>query len=281
MTWPPPRLSPAGVTLMAACLLVGCSVPEFGGRSPSPSPSAAAPVTAVVDTPGNSTPLRLRSTPATDGKILAELKKGTQVVITCKVEGQRISGTQGPSSQWNRVTHKTKTGYLSAAFLKGGTDPAIGVCPTETPTPGATSSASPDGRGAVMDERIVSIARSQLGKKERRSNCNPYGGCMPWDSLFATWVWRRAGDTVPVYSFSGDLYRWAKRFDRMHRGVEGVGIGDLVLYGSGPSSKGTSRHVDIVVGVFPDHLRVIGGDVNNKVSIRNVPLKGIYAWVDA
>ena len=55
-----------------------------------------------------------------------------------------------------------------------------------------------------------------------------------------------------------------------------------MLYGTGPQNTKTSTHVDIVIEVLPDgRLRVIGGDVKNKVTERVVPAKGIYGWVEA
>lgn len=239
----------------------------------------AGPATAVVDTPGTRTPLRMRSIPGTDGKILGELKRGTTVTLLCRVNGEQVNGTRGTTRWWHRVTHGGETGYVSAAFLQGG-DATVTDCPEETPAEEPSSGTPAAGEDPRQERRIVAIAKSQLGKRDGRNDCNPYGGCMPWDALLATWVWRRAGITLPVYHRSGDIYTWGRRTERAHRGAAGVGPGDLVLLGSGPGSAKT-RRVDIVIGVFPDHVRVIGGNVNGKVTARNVPLTSIYAWIEA
>ena len=52
--------------------------------------------------------------------------------------------------------------------------------------------------------------------------------------------------------------------------------------GPGPSTPKTSTRVDIVTEVLPNgRLKLIGGDVKNKVTERTAALKGIYGWVDA
>ena len=75
---------------------------------------------------------------------------------------------------------------------------------------GAASAASASGN------EIVRIAESQLGRAESPlgSNCNPYGPCVEWCSLFVAWVWEKAGvplkgGTAP-YAYSGSIYEWAK-----------------------------------------------------------------------
>ena len=48
------------------------------------------------------------------------------------------------------------------------------------------------GRAAT---RSSASPQSQLGARESPpgSNCNPYGPCVEWCSLFVAWVWKRAG----------------------------------------------------------------------------------------
>ena len=105
---------------------------------------------------------------------------------------------------------------------------------------------------------------------------------MPWASLFATWAWNKAGDVVPKFSFSGDLYAWGAMHNRAHLGTDGVGPGDLVLFGTAPDTPKTSTGVAIVTEVLADgRLKVIGGDYKGTVAERTVALKGVYGWVDA
>ena len=86
---------------------------------------------------------------------------------------------------------------------------------TEPAAEGGGSGCVASSSGASGNE-IVRIAQSQLGRSESPigSNCNPYGPCVEWCSLFVAWVWERAGvplkgGTAP-YAYSGTIYEWAK-----------------------------------------------------------------------
>lgn len=129
------------ITPLAACSLT----PSASISAPSTAPTATAvssPVDAVVDSPG-AAPLRLRSEPSTEGAVLTSVKKGTHVAPQCQVFGERIRGTQGTTTIWVRVTVGKKTGYLSAAYLKGGTDSRIPPCPAASPTPSPSATTTP------------------------------------------------------------------------------------------------------------------------------------------
>lgn len=185
-------------------------------------------------------------------------------------------------------------GIASATALTFTLGTATGTAAPATPDGTgdrpATASQQP-GTRATGDE-VVRIAREQLGKGENPpgSNCSEFDdgtdyGCVEWCALFATWVWNQAGIDIPRYAFTGDMYTWGDHNGRS-RWVQGKPLGDIspgdaVLYGTGPSGPESSTHVDIVTEVHPDHLRVIGGNVDEKVTERDVPRAGIYGWVDA
>ena len=143
-------------------------------------------------------------------------------------------------------------------------------------------------------QEIVRIAESQLGHVESPlgSNCNPYGRCEQWCSLFVAWVWEKAGvplegGTAP-YAYSGSIYEWAKAheaapslggmaapgespFSRAE--PDGARVlppgatpapGDAVLFGSGPQA---SDHIGIVERVFPGgQITTIDGNYSDRVS---------------
>lgn len=274
----------AALAVMLAALLAGCGGP---GSDPDPTSSAGSPPPSVQAPPvkgtvrtNKTTPLSLRAEPTTQSRRLARIKHKTVITLRCKTVGATVSNGSRASNVWNKVTWKKKTGYVSTVFVDGGDSAALSVCQEAAPTPSTTPPKPPD-----VEQIIVTKARSQAGIGERKGNqkdCTPYGGCMPWDALFATWVWNKSGDVVPKFSFSGDLYTWGQKHNRSHPGVDGVGVGDLVLSGTGPQSPKTSTRVDIVTEVLADGtLRVIGGNVKNKVTERVIPTKGIYGWVDA
>ena len=146
--------------------------------------------------------------------------------------------------------------------------------------------------GVASGSEIVRIAESQLGTAESPpgSNCNPYGPCEQWCSLFVAWVWERSGvplkgGTAP-YAYSGTIYEWAKAHEGGPFAVTGPGDpplstpeangarvlppsatpapGDAVLYGSGPTA---SDHVGIVERVFPDgQITTIDGNFGDRVA---------------
>ncbi len=274
-----------GVALSAvlAALLAGCGAPgpapDPTSSAGSPRPSVAAPPVKGVVRTNKTTRLSLRAAPTTQSKRLARIKHKTVITLRCTVVGATVSNGSRASNVWNKVTWRKKTGYVSSVFVDGGDSAALSVCQEATPTASTTPPKPPN-----VEPAIVDTARSQLKVKERKDkpDCTPYGGCMPWDALFVTWVWNKSGNAVPRFSFSGDLYAWGQKHGRSHTGVDGVGIGDLVLSGTGPQNPKTSTRVDIVTEVLPDQtLRVIGGNVTNKVVERVVPISGIYGWVDA
>ncbi len=268
---------------LAGLALSSCSAaPATGpsvGPSPAPTPTPT-PVTLTVDS--GTSPLRLRHVPATAGNELAKIPTGASIVVDCSVTGQTVAGTQGSTALWHHVTFQDKSGFVSAAYVAGSKGAAIPECAvvpaiatTPRPAPSASTTAGTDPGPAV-----IALAQSQVGVAEKGKNCNPYAkACEEWCGHFASWVWRRAGIEVPVFPFTGDFYAWGKTNGRTHDGVAGVAPGDLVLYGTGPQSTKTSTHVDIVVEVHPDRLRVVGGNVSDRVTERDVPLTGIYAYV--
>ncbi len=102
-------------------------------------------------------------------------------------------------------------------------------------------------------KRVVNVAASQLGPSKSGGNdCNPYGPCEEWCALFATWVWEKSGIPVPRYAFVGDVYRWVARHTEVVPATVMPVAGDLVFYGTGPQTVGTSPHMGIVAQVWPD-----------------------------
>jgi hypothetical protein len=154
------------------------------------------------------------------------------------------------------------------------------------PVCGGSSSAGASG------SEIVRIAESQLGTAESPlgSNCNPYGPCVKWCSLFVAWVWKKAGiplhGSTATYAYSGTIYEWAKAHEGAPFAVTAPGDpplstpeangarvlspsatpapGDAILYGSGPTA---SDHVGIVERVFPGgQITTIDGNFGDRVA---------------
>jgi hypothetical protein len=176
---------------------------------------------------------------------------------------------------------------------KGSPSPTSPVA-TETVAAGGSGCGGSSSSAGASGSEIVRIAQSQLGTGESPpgSNCNPYGPCVEWCSLFVAWVWKRAGvpleGSTAIYAYSGSIYKWARAHEGGPFAVTAPGApplskaedngaralpptatpapGDAVLYGSGPE-YGESAHVGLVERVFPSgQITTIDGNFGNVVA---------------
>ncbi|MEU7481710.1 CHAP domain-containing protein [Lentzea sp. NPDC042327] len=118
--------------------------------------------------------------------------------------------------------------------------------------------------------KIVSAARGEIGTRENPpgSNRNPYGPTTFWCSSFATAMWRRAGVDIPVLPFTGDVYRWGQRNGKAYGNgdlKQHVRPGDVLLFGTGPQSPATSKHIGIVEKVDGNTVTLIEGNSGDQV----------------
>jgi len=177
-------------------------------------------------------------------------------------------------------------------FRGKGSPPSTSPVATETAGTGGSACGGSSSSAASGNE-IIRIARTQLGTGESPpgSNCNPYGPCVYWCSLFVAWVWKKAGvpleGTTATYAYSGSIYEWAEAKENP-LAVKGIGDappsalgadgarvlsptqapspGDAVLYGTGPKI-GESDHVGIVERVFPGgQITTIDGNLGDQVT---------------
>lgn len=123
-------------------------------------------------------------------------------------------------------------------------------------------------RGRVR--KIVSAARGEIGTRENPpgSNRNPYGPDTFWCSSFATAMWRRAGVDIPILPFTGDVYRWGQRNGKAYGNgnlSRNVRPGDVLLFGTGPESPQTSKHIGIVEKVDGNTVTLIEGNSGDAV----------------
>jgi hypothetical protein len=176
---------------------------------------------------------------------------------------------------------------------KGAPPPANPKAAEPAESSGASACGSTSSSSASGNE-IVRIAQSQLGRTESPlgSNCNPYGPCVQWCSLFVAWVWERAGvplkgGTAP-YAYSGSIYEWARAHEagpslpggpapgespfstatpngaRVLPPTATPAPGDAVLFGTGPQA---SDHIAIVERAFPGgQITTIDGNYSDRVA---------------
>jgi hypothetical protein len=147
-------------------------------------------------------------------------------------------------------------GVLTAETSEDANGPPAGVCP---------DGAGGSGEASAQTGSIVSIAESQVGVAAS-GDCQPYGPCEEWCSLFVTWVWARAGVGVPSIGFSGALYEWAAGHTAVYPPTTPPQPGWAVFFGSGPEDEGTSVHVALVESVLPDgEITLINGNFAGRV----------------
>ena len=141
-------------------------------------------------------------------------------------------------------------------------EPVSGGCDSSSPAPKPASSS-----------QIVRVAESQIGQGEHppASNCTIYGPCEEWCSLFASWVWMKAGVPLPgstaAYGYSGSLYTWVKAHGgKILPPTATPAPGDAAFFGTGPAE---SVHVAIVQHVYPDGriTTINGNDEKGEVGI--------------
>ncbi|MEU4806074.1 CHAP domain-containing protein [Actinosynnema sp. NPDC023587] len=114
---------------------------------------------------------------------------------------------------------------------------------------------------------IVSAARRELGRRESPpgSNRNPYGPTDAWCSSFATAMWRKSGVDIPLLPFTGDVFRWGQRNGKAYTKLGDVRPGDVLLFGTGPQSTATSKHIGIVEKVSGGTVTLIEGNSGDAV----------------
>jgi hypothetical protein len=195
----------------------------------------------------------LRGHPPVDG--IAVTSDGRGYWLVCgdgEVDAFGDAANLGRAGEDNHADPRPPISTVVADPRGGGywlLDPAAFEVSFDHPSPGAGT-------------RIVSIAASQLGPSSGAGGyCNRYGPCEEWCSLFATWVWERAGVPIPRYAFVGNVYRWARSHTRVLPVAARPSPGDFVLYGTGPGSVRASPHMGVVAQVWPDgEIDTVEGD---------------------
>jgi hypothetical protein len=211
--------------------------------------AAAAVQAPIVDTGGLGA--NVRAAPTTASAVLTTVAEGASVTVECQAFGETIRGTD----VWDFLP--AYGGYVSDAFVLTGYDgrsPSLPECGSSAPPP-----------GGQLRDRIVSVAWAEVGN----GHDPKYGGDPSWEwcSVFATWVWRQAGVDIPNYPFTGDVFGWGQARGLAVWGSAGVRPGDVVLYGTGPSTPSTSTHIGVVVEVQGDgRLVTVEGNFNDAVS---------------
>jgi hypothetical protein len=176
----------------------------------------------------------------------------TSVAVDASDGGYWLAGADGRVYSFGNATPygNAYNGSSSAAF------PVAQI--VSTPTSTGYWLLEPDAFPTVFSDpatssSIVNVASNQIqADPDTGYFCNPYGPCEAWCALFATWVWRTAGISIPSYAFVGYIYDWAKQNTAVLSPSSRPSPGDIVLYGTGPQNVDTAVHTGVVAQVWPD-----------------------------
>lgn len=89
---------------------------------------AATPALAATVSVKSGATLTLRTSPSTAATALVNIPNKASLSVACKMPGTSVTGSQGTTSYWSRVTYSGKTGYVSAAYLAGGAASSVPLC---------------------------------------------------------------------------------------------------------------------------------------------------------
>ncbi|MER7756877.1 CHAP domain-containing protein [Kitasatospora sp. NPDC097643] len=164
------------------------------------------------------------------------------------------------------VTGVLGTGVAGATALPAGSHSASQAVVDAPATRASTA----------LRDRIVSVARGEIGVREGSAECNKYfpnkeHTCKTgWCAAFVEWTWREAGvKDVPSDLTGRGVGHWGRQHDLWHPvGSAHPKPGDLVVYGE-PAKETPGGHVGVVVAVNGDGtLDTVEGNYNDKVTLR-------------
>jgi peptidoglycan hydrolase-like protein with peptidoglycan-binding domain len=186
--------------------------------------------------------------PQTLGALQGEVKQ-VQGKVGTAATGDYSAATTAAVKKFQGSHHLTVDGIAGADTMK-----ALGV-------PRTTGSCH---NGTVLGNKIVSVAKSQLGTVANGNNCvpgKPYSICADWCAAFATWVWRDAGASIPFETYVPTVYQWAVDHGKWY-GTSELGKarpGDLIIFGRADYRY----HIGVVDHVSGGTVYVISGNTQN------------------
>ncbi|MER7766929.1 CHAP domain-containing protein [Kitasatospora sp. NPDC096140] len=172
------------------------------------------------------------------------------------------------------------TGALGAGAAGAATLPSVGQRSERTVADASATRTATDASAtrtaAALRDRIVSVARGEIGVREGTAECNKYfpnksHTCKTgWCAAFVEWTWREAGvKEVPSDLTGRGVGYWGKQHGLWHPvGSAHPQPGDLVVYGE-PAKETPGGHVGVVVAVHGDGtLDTVEGNYSDKVTLR-------------
>lgn len=158
------------------------------------------------------------------------------------------------------------TGAAAAAPMPApGQGQAAAAPPPAAAAPAPLSAAAAQAKTA---DTIIKAADKEIGTKETGENCQKYSDqCVSWCALFAMSTWQAAGVDVDneKYAFTGNVYEDGKAKGTAYDSgqLSQAKRGDVLLFGTGPSTAKTSKHIGVVEKVDGDKVTTIEGNAGD------------------
>jgi hypothetical protein len=152
--------------------------------------------------------------------------------------------------------------------------------------------ASNPGSSVHLRERIVEIARHEIGVREATGNndgerveeylaCTSLGKGHAWCAAFVSWCYGKAGLSAPRNAWSPALFPNARRYTREQ--IQDGAIRRADLFAIYNQKLGRIDHVGIVQKMERSWILTVEGNVENQVLSKRRPLTMVHAfsnWLD-
>ena len=205
----------------------------------------------------------MRSGASSNYSIVCVMPRNAQVTVT----GEGGDG-------WMKVSYNGKDGYAASQYLAQSPN-------ANTATSGGAASSGYDTPQLSGDyaQKIIEVARSQIGYKEGSNNNTKYGAAYglnynPWCHMFVWWCARQAGidsSVIPTTASCTSGVNWFKRNSVFHSRGDGYKPqpGDIIYISW---YAGDISHVGIVEKVVGNTVYTIEGNTSDMVAARSYSL---------
>jgi len=230
-------------TAVATAALV--TVPIIGAVA-----ADAATATGTVNTAGNPGPaLTVRAQPTAASDAIGKRADGATVTIVCQTYGQRVTGTYGTTTIWDRVK---SGGYVSDAFIRTGSDGLVApLCPGTTtptqPTPSARVQATIEAAKSMTGRYPYSWGGGSYSGPTKGICCSPSGiddrQTVGFDCSGLMEYAFAKGAGLRLSSTSRSQYTDGPRVP-----ISQLRAGDLVFWSSASRTAAGIHHVALYIG---------------------------------
>lgn len=199
----------------------------------------------------NASSLNVRTGPGTNFDRIGLLYSGDTVSIT------------GETNGWYQIDYRGQVGYVSGDYIS---------------VAGSSTGGGVDPNASTQAQRLLEIARNEIGYVEGDNNYTKYGEWYgspntEWCAMFVSWCANQAGiatSIIPCHASCGAGISWFKANGVWHDAYSGYNpqVGDLIYW--------TYGHVGIVESVSDTQITTIEGNTTDAVRRRTYSINDSY-----